>query len=284
MGGASTIDSIFLVASRRGRVTGELVEVVHAAAGLVAGAMVLLLASGGAFFLVGVEPTPKFWAKMFIVAVACLNGLAAHRLVFPLIEAGAASGTGRLHLGARSARLAAASAAVSGVSWSGALVLGAWRGLALGVAPILAAYALVLGAAVIVSTTLVAPRVFVYAPAGVRCSRGRSPKDLRHVRGAAAFAVSLVIADAALAIATRLSRGGRRTAPVRFDAVSRSARGADRDLVVSTDALGWPAGDDWTPSPRSPRDWPPLDDHYARSSGRGWPGYAADAEPDAGWR
>ncbi len=47
MGGASTIDSIFLVASRRGRVTPKLVEVVHAAAGLIAAAMVLLAISGG---------------------------------------------------------------------------------------------------------------------------------------------------------------------------------------------------------------------------------------------
>ena len=262
--------------------TAELVEVVHAAAGLVAAAMVLLVASGGAFFLVGVEPTPKFWAKMVIVAVACLNGLAAHRLVFPLIEAGVASGTGRLHLGARSARLAAASAAVSGVSWSSALVLGAWRGLALGVAPILAAYAIVLGGAVVVSTTLVAPRVFVYAPAGPRRSRGRSPKELRHVPGAVAFAVSLVIADAALAIATRLSHGGRRTEPVRFEAVTRAPRGAGQDLVVFTDGLGWPAGDDWPPPPRRPRGPSPSDDRSPRPAAGGWSGY--DAEREAEWR
>jgi len=98
MGGASTIDAIFLVACRRGRVTRDLVEVVHAVAGLVVGAMALLAVSGVAFFAVGSEPTPKFWAKMVTVGVACLNGLAAHRLIFPLIETAAASGTGRLRL------------------------------------------------------------------------------------------------------------------------------------------------------------------------------------------
>ena len=58
MGGATTIDAIFLLASIRRRVTRELVEVVHAAAALVAAAMVILVVSGIAFFAVGTEATP----------------------------------------------------------------------------------------------------------------------------------------------------------------------------------------------------------------------------------
>jgi hypothetical protein len=201
MGGAGTIDSIVLVAARRGRVTRELVEVVHAAAGLVAGAMALLAVSGAAFFAVGAEATPKFWAKMVIVGIACLNGLAAHRLVFPLIEAAAAPGTGRLHLRPRDARLAGVSAAVSAVSWSGALILGAWHGLVLGMAPILAAYAAALAGAVLVSVVFVAPRVFVIAQDRVGHERGRS---LRDIPAFVAFTVALAVADAALAVAGRL--------------------------------------------------------------------------------
>ena len=45
-GWASTLDSIVLVAARRGQASRGLVEVVHAAAGLVAAAMGLLVVSG----------------------------------------------------------------------------------------------------------------------------------------------------------------------------------------------------------------------------------------------
>lgn len=191
--------------------TRDLVEVVHVAAGLVAAAMGLLIVSGLAFFLVGSEPTPKFWAKMVIVGIACLNGLAAHRLVFPLIEKGVASGTGRLELRPWSARFASASAAISSVSWSGALILGAWHGLKLGIVPILSVYAVVLAGAIVMSTIL-APRIFVFTPAD---ARRRSLRDLRLIPLAAAYAVALAIAEAALTIAIRMrSRAGTMEAAV----------------------------------------------------------------------
>src|SRR4051794_22940629 len=136
--------------------------------------MVLLTVSGVAFFTVGVEPTPKFWAKMVIVAIACLNGLAAHRLVFPLIEAGAASGTGRLHLRPWSARLAAASAAVSSISWSGALIFGGGCGLKRGMVPFRAAYGCFLMGAVLAPAILAAPGFFVFPPADMRRRQRRS--------------------------------------------------------------------------------------------------------------
>lgn len=254
MGGASTIDAIFLVASRRSRVTRELVEVVHAAAALVAGAMVLLAVSGVAFFAVGAETTPKFWAKMVIVAIACLNGLAAHRLVFPLIEAAAASGTGRLHLRPWPARLAAASAAVSGVSWSGALILGAWRGLKLGLVPILAAYASVLVAAMLVSAILVAPRIFVFAPARLRRAPGTSLRELRLIPVTVAIAVALTIAEAALAIATRLdNRSGWADA----DSVGGFTTVDETwpDWRTATGALDWSRGIDEPLAHRHPDEW-----------------------------
>lgn len=279
-GGASTIDSIFLVACRRGRVTRELVEVVHAAAGLVAGAMVLLAVSGASFFLVGVEPTPKFWAKMVMVAIACLNGVAAHRLVFPLIEAGTAAGTGRLHLRAWSARLAAASAAVSSVSWSGALILGAWHGLKLGIVPILAVYLSVLVVAVLVSATLVAPRVFVYAPAGARRIRVRSLGDLRLIPGAVAFTVSLAIADAALAVATRLSRGRSRAEVGRVEGFSSSANAPWPDSPTATGTLEWPHREDVAPYRHRPLEPFGSRDDDLPDFPLGWPSYGFDIEPE----
>ncbi len=195
------------------------------------------------------DPTPKFWAKMVVVGIACLNALAAHRLVFPLIEETAASGTGRLLLRARSARLAAASAAVSGVSWAGALVLGGWRGLTLGMVPILAVYAGVLVGAVLVSTILVAPRVFVFAPASARLQR-RIP--LRELPVAVAYAVALTIAEAALATATRLRR-----------------RGGWREADGAAAFAG--------PMDGSPTGWEAIDDPWDQWHRSGWPRSDIDA-------
>jgi hypothetical protein len=154
------LDTIMLVACRRGRVSRDLVAVLHVASVVVAGAMALLIISGIGFFLTGAEATPKFWAKMVIVVIACANGLVAHRLIFPWLKAGTASGNGLMELPGSSARIAAASAATSSISWSAALILGASRGHALGIVPILGIYAIVLCGAVAVSTVLVAPRVF----------------------------------------------------------------------------------------------------------------------------
>lgn len=280
LGGASTIDSIFLVACRRGRVTRELAEVVHAAAGLVAGAMALLIVSGAAFFAVGVDATPKFWAKMVLVGVACLNGLAAHRLIFPLIERGAAEGTGRLHLRPWSARLAAASAAISSVSWSGALILGAWHGLKIGIAPILAAYVVVLIGAILVSAIFVAPRIFVFAPSSFR---QRSVKSLKEFPAFAAYRVALLIADAALAIATRLRRGSSlaefgnverlATATATATATPGTVVGTWPDRLMKTGAL------EYAPmmggSPETHDDMVRHDAFYGQTIFHTWPGYRA---------
>jgi hypothetical protein len=200
MGGASAFDAIFLVASRRGRVTHELVEVVHTAASLVAGAMVMLIVSGVAFFEVGAQPTPKFWAKMIIVFIACLNGVIAHRLVFPLIEAAALSKTGYLRLRPWPARLAATSAAVSGVSWSGALILGAWHGLQLGLVPILLAYTGILALAILISAMVIAPRIFVFDLTRYRRKRTRAT--------IAAQSIALAVGYRSFALAGRLGDRG----------------------------------------------------------------------------
>ncbi len=274
LGGATTIDSIILVAARRRKVTRELVDVVHAAAGLIAGAMALLAVSGVAFFFVGVEPTPKFWAKMVIVGVACLNGLAAHRLVFPLLQATAASGNGQLRLRPWSARLAATSAAVSSISWSGALILGGWRGLSLGMAPILTVYVLILAGGVLVSVIFVAPRVFMYAPAQVG---RRQSVSLREMPAAAAFSVALAIADLSLAIATRLRErnGGAETDG--FEELKPAADTAWSDKVISTGTLE----DHWVHKVQPDENYL-GDDQYRRPAFDGWTTQGFDVESEAG--
>lgn len=247
MGGAVTIDAMLVIASLRRRVTGELIEVIHVASGMVAGAMVLLAVSGTAFFFTGSAPSPKFWAKMVIVGVACLNGLAAHRLVLPLLETGVASGQGRLRLRPRAARLAAASAAISGVSWFGALVLGAWKGCPLGMAPLLAAYGVVLTGGIAISALVVAPRVFDIAPTRRRRPRGRFIDELRAEATAAAHVSALAVADGALAIAIRLGRagGGDRAEAVAAPGLLFPNRGSTErrlpdELFGDGGALRWP--------------------------------------------
>jgi hypothetical protein len=152
--------------------------------------MVLLAVSGVAFFFAGAEATPKFWAKMVIVLIACANGLAAHRLIFPWLRSAAATGNGRLWLTRRRARIAAASAAISSVSWSAALILGAWHGLTLAVTPILAVYTGGLCLAVSVSALLVAPHVFEFSDRASHNSLTGPRRQWPAVAEAAALAVT----------------------------------------------------------------------------------------------
>src|SRR5215217_4485715 len=202
-----------------------------------------------------------------------MNGLAAHRLVFPLIEAACASGTGRLRLRPWNARLAAASAAISGASWSGALVLGARHGLKLGVVSILGA--------VLISAILVAPRVFVFAPA-----RGRlfQVKSLRDLPAALAFTIALAIADAALAIASRLHDRRGAAAPGRFKPPVAPVHGPNSGRL--------PADAAWN---LSPTDDVPLNGLLAYEpvradaqlpwlESREWLSLGLDAEPEPGRR
>jgi hypothetical protein len=282
MGGATTIDAIFLLASIRRRVTRELVEVVHAAAALVAAAMVILVVSGIAFFAVGTEATPKFWAKMVIVGVACLNGLAAHRVIFPIIAAGTAPGTGRLHLRPTHARLAAASAAVSGVSWAGALVLGAWHGLTVGMLPILAVYAIMLVGAILFSTILVAPRIFVLAPVGNNV-QARTRRDLRLMPVSICFSIALGIADAALAVAGRLNRlrGWPGTDPfVNFPAPANTDW-PDRNSLAGAYEVSF---DTVVPVSGRAREVRGDGANASRPAFGGWTSHGFEPEPEAGWQ
>jgi len=262
MGGASAFDAIFLVASRRGRVTHELVEVVHAAASLVAGAMVMLVISGVAFFEVGAQQTPKFWAKMVIVGIACLNGVVAHRLVFPLIESAASSRAGYLRLRPWHARVAATSAAVSGVSWSAALILGAWHGLKLGLVPILLAYTSVLAVAVLTSAMIIAPRIFVF-------DLERHPR--KRTRAAiAAQSIALAVGYRSFALAGRLGNGSRWPDLEEFE---------PRTMPTNTPETGWRPAESSPPGYRLfPQERFDIDDRRPWLSSRDRSSYGHDHE------
>ncbi len=205
------LDTIMLIACRRGRVSRDLVALLHTASAMVTGAMALLVISGIGFFLAGAEATPKFWAKMVIVLIACGNGLVAHRLIFPWLESGTASGNGTPELPVHCARIAAASAATSSVSWSAALILGASRGQALSTIPILGMYAVALSGALLVSTMLIAPRIFALP------ERERLPLRIAMKRMAAAISCCVSSALASAQTALDRFRTTRRTALTQRD-------------------------------------------------------------------
>ncbi len=156
-GGAVFLD-LLLARYRRMIMTGDLVSNIEWVSRFVALGLLLLWISGAGFLLVYQvsEPeklmNPKIWAKITIVAILSINGLAIHRLVLPFL---------RRRIGAqllaglkRRAKVALIGCGVvSAVSWSVPVVLGAAPQLnfAVSCTVILAAYALVLAQAFLIA-------------------------------------------------------------------------------------------------------------------------------------
>jgi hypothetical protein len=113
------------------------------------------------------------------------------------------------------------------VSWSGALIIGAWRGLKLGMIPILAAYGIVLAGAILVSAIAVAPRVFVFTPTGLR---RRRVKSIKEIPAAAAYWV---------AIATRLHGGSGWAEAGGLEGFAQPVDATWPDRLTGTSALDW---------------------------------------------
>ncbi len=152
-GGAVFLD-LLLARYRRTILTGELVSNVEWVSRFVALGLLLLWISGIGFLLLynASEPeklmNPKIWAKITIVAILSINGLAIHRLVLPFLRH--RIGTQLLSGLRRRTKVALVGCGVvSSVSWSVPVVLGAAPQLNFSVscAVILAAYALVLALA-----------------------------------------------------------------------------------------------------------------------------------------
>lgn len=157
LGGAVFLD-LMLSRYRKAAVTTELAGNVEWVSRFVALGLALLWLSGIGFLALYrfVEPdklmNPKIWAKVTIVAILTLNGIAIHRLVLPFVrqQIGQPLLSG-LNPGKRLALVGCG--AVSIVSWTVPVVLGAAPQLNFVVpcAAILAAYALVLSQAFLVA-------------------------------------------------------------------------------------------------------------------------------------
>ncbi|KQW72756.1 hypothetical protein [Ensifer sp. Root127] len=129
LGGAVFLD-LMLSRYRRSLVSAELVAHVEWISRFVAAGLLLLWASGLGFLLLYqfAEPekllNPKIWAKVTIVSILTLNGLAIHRFVLPFVRQ--QIGTTLLS-GIRPATKTAliGCGVISIVSWSVPVVLGA---------------------------------------------------------------------------------------------------------------------------------------------------------------
>ncbi|MEJ6781713.1 hypothetical protein [Aminobacter sp. Piv2-1] len=165
-GGALFLD-LLLSRYRRSPLTAELVGNVEWISRFVALGLALLWFSGVGFLLLyqATEPekllNPKIWAKVTIVSILTLNGIAIHRLVLPFLNQRIGS---RLLDGITPGRKAAliGCGVVSAVSWTMPVILGAAPQLNFVVpcAIILAAYAAVmLQAFLIASYAMRAPKV-----------------------------------------------------------------------------------------------------------------------------
>ncbi|WP_245492295.1 MULTISPECIES: hypothetical protein [unclassified Mesorhizobium] len=157
-GGAVFLD-LLLARYRRMVVTAELVGNVGWISRFVATGLLMLWISGIGFLLVYqvAEPqklmNPKIWAKVTIVAILSINGLAIHRLVLPFLR----QRIGHPLLSGVKGRTKAAligCGVISAVSWTVPVVLGAAPQLNFVVpcAVILASYALVVVQAFLIAT------------------------------------------------------------------------------------------------------------------------------------
>ncbi|WP_084810972.1 hypothetical protein [Ensifer sp. BR816] len=156
-GGAVFLD-LLLARYRRMTMTADLVGNIEWVSRFVALGLLLLWISGAGFLLLYQvsEPeklmNPKIWAKITIVAILSINGLAIHRLVLPFLRRRIGM---QLLAGLRPRAKVTliGCGVVSAVSWSVPVVLGAAPQLnfVVSCAVILAAYALVLAQAFLIA-------------------------------------------------------------------------------------------------------------------------------------
>lgn len=125
LGGATATDALFVAAVRARHVGKTLRMVMDTLSTLVVTGYFLLIASGIGLILTGTHPTPRFWAKMVVVAVIGLNGYVAHKKVFSKLSCMMDKGHKTISLGFL--QLISATAAISATSWYTALFIGTWK-------------------------------------------------------------------------------------------------------------------------------------------------------------
>lgn len=127
VGGALATDSVFLRAIRNRRISSEQFVLIRAVSDVVLVGLGLVALTGVALVLLSPELINQaaFLAKMLIVVVLLVNGLLFHLVALPYLTRHRDQWLGSEVL-SRGRRIAfATTGALSGVSWLGALILGA---------------------------------------------------------------------------------------------------------------------------------------------------------------
>lgn len=122
LGGATATDALFVAAVRARKVGKTLTFVMDTLSKLVVAGFLLLVVSGVGLILTGTDPTPRFWAKMLVVAIIGVNGYLAHKKVFPKLAC--LMSKGRKDISLSFLHLISATAAISATSWYAALIIG----------------------------------------------------------------------------------------------------------------------------------------------------------------
>lgn len=146
-GGATFADYIFYKSARDGYIDKSELRLLKASSKLIVLGLAILIVTGIGFLLHyylvpgSGEVAPKAYAKILIVVVIALNGWFLHRNVMPMLEEHADNGSHILESRvSRHKSVVLASGAISFFSWYSAMILGAWRGLAVSMDTILIIY------------------------------------------------------------------------------------------------------------------------------------------------
>lgn len=154
VGGAFASDLIFLTSIKDKKITFTEFRFISVGGKMVWTGVAILLISGALLFALDgarLLASPKFQAKMTIIAVIILNGIIFHVLHIPKIKRHRNEHLPSSDEFVRNRALIGAGGAISMVSWLSALVLGGWRGFPFSYTQAMLAYAFMIVFAVIVS-------------------------------------------------------------------------------------------------------------------------------------
>lgn len=143
VGGAYVSDFLFMRSVRDGILSFKELIVLHWASRLVWVGLIILILSGLGIFSTNPEhylQADKFLAKQTIVFILFLNGLIFHKLHLPLFRRHAESHFPSSEEFMNLRKWILISGVISMTSWTGALIIGAWRTMPYSYLEILGAY------------------------------------------------------------------------------------------------------------------------------------------------
>lgn len=156
-GGAFASDWIFLLSAHDSRISRTETRFLSLGSKLVWTGVAILALSGLGLFLL--DPTrllasPKFLAKMSVILIIIANGISFHFLHLPRIRRHAGEHFPSSDEFMRYRFPLVASGAISFVSWSSALILGAWRNVPFSYSQIMLVYLVIIIFAIFVAWLL----------------------------------------------------------------------------------------------------------------------------------